>query len=495
MRIIFPLLLLLIISPLARGQEISPALPSSIKKIMSKAKKISLDESNISYSIMELNTDAEVSYFNSQVNILPASLSKILTSYYALSVLGENHQFITTLHSTGYVKGGILKGDLFFKGDGDPLLSNSDLINFALALKKKGITKITGHFYYDASKYPKVEKISEIGLGDQTYNPGVSALSLEFNRFTVWQKLRPAFHEKRFTPIPNIPYFQIQETNSQFPLGLKFLYHKDNMNREVWSLSRRNKYKFSEEVPIRKPAKYVTETFRMIARNMGIDLPESKSIQFYKESPQAKKNLIFNSYSRPLHLIVKSTMEYSNNLLAELLLLAADYKSFQSQSLQEAASNMIKWLRKKNKDIHFEKAQFQNGSGLDTKNKISARSLTHFLSKKTSKKIQSKFFLSFFSISGQSGWLTKRLHDPVMSFKIFAKTGSLNYINNLSGVLFAKSNKAYAFTISIYDLPKRKALDSGNLAKAHSLRVKSKSWNRAAKKVQDNIIKHFYQTL
>jgi serine-type D-Ala-D-Ala carboxypeptidase/endopeptidase (penicillin-binding protein 4) len=486
------LILIITLNPLY-SEELKSALPKEIKLILDKASNHSLGHNNISYSIRELGNDkSEISYFGSEREIIPASLSKILTSFYAMKVLGEKFRFKTTLKMTGKINNKILEGNIYLTGDGDPLLSNADLMGLVLALKEKGINEVKGNFYFDDRKYPPVKMISKIGLGDQTYNPGVSALSLEFNRFVVWRGGHSSKSIKTsFTPIPPIPYLKIEKVSEKFTPGLRFLY--EGQEDELWKVSNYLRYKIIEEVPIRKPAKYVSETFRMLAKNMGITISESIPITDLEHTKS--KNLIHEHWSKPLDVIAKAAMEYSNNLISELLLLAADHKYYRSKSLKQAATKMISWFKENYKEVGFSKTIFKNASGLDTENRINARTLSHFIALYAPKKIQTKFFLTFFSISGQSGWLTKRLHDPEMSFKIFAKTGSLDYINNLAGVLFSKSNKSYAFTISIFDLDKRSQLNSENSKEINTLREKAKPWNRDVKPLLDEVLRYFYRSL
>ncbi|MBT7608469.1 MAG: D-alanyl-D-alanine carboxypeptidase/D-alanyl-D-alanine-endopeptidase [Bacteriovoracaceae bacterium] len=474
------------------SKELKPLLPNAIKHILKTASNHSLNKDNISYSIREFGGHNEVSFFGSDREIIPASLSKILTSFYAMKVLGENYQFSTKLESIGKIIEGTLVGNIYLTGGGDPLLSNADLMGLVLSLKEKGIDKVQGHFYYNDQKYPTIKMISEIGLGDQTYNPGVSALSLEYNRFIVWRGgHRYKSMKSTFTPIPTIPYFKVEKVSKNFTPGLRFLFTEDE--NELWKVSNYIKYKIIEEVPIRKPGKYVSETFRMLAQNMGIKIPESNLIP--ESEIKKDKEMIHEHYSKPLHVIVKAAMEYSNNLLSELLLLGADYKYYKSPSLNVAAEKMISWFKKNYKEIDFSKTLFKNGSGLDTENRINTRTLSHFIALYAPKKIQTKFFLTFFSISGQSGWLTKRMHDPEMSFKVFAKTGSLDYINNLAGVFFGRSNKPYAFSISIFDYEKREMLNNANSKEINLLRERAKPWNKDVKPLLDDILRYFHRSL
>ena len=53
----------------------------------------------------------------------PASTEKLLTGAAALQVLGPAHVFTTTLATTAPVSGGVLHGDLYLVGGGDPVLA------------------------------------------------------------------------------------------------------------------------------------------------------------------------------------------------------------------------------------------------------------------------------------------------------------------------------------------------------------------------------------
>jgi len=74
-----------------------------------------------------------------------ASLTKIATTLAALKTWHPHHQFETRLCGTGPVKNGVLEGDLVVSGDGDPFFIWSEAIALGVALKKKGITRVTGN--------------------------------------------------------------------------------------------------------------------------------------------------------------------------------------------------------------------------------------------------------------------------------------------------------------------------------------------------------------
>jgi len=465
------LLLLILISQAFSATEstLGPQFPEAIKKLSNQH---GIKSSHLSWSLKRIDQQSEFSGVNQDKKVIPASLTKILTVWNALETLGPNYQFETELLSVSKINNGVLEGDLILKGAGDPFFTNAMLMNLAMKLKNRGITSIKGKFYYDQSALPKSDMISSIGLGDQTYNPGVSALSLEFNRFTVW---------KGNKPIPPLSSLKIMNVREKFTPGKRFKAMNGDPNVEAWTLSKSQRYGVLEEVPVRNPALIFADTFRMIAKKIGVELPSP-------QEGQAKGRTLVTEKSQPLHLITKSVMEYSNNMMAELLLL----NSTKKDSIKSSAGELQKKLKAEFSGLDLD---LLNGSGLDSENKLTPKSLTLFLEKNFHKTFEDISFTSLFSISGQSGWMLRRLNDPTLAYNVWAKTGSLDYIDNMAGYLFTKSGKIYAFSFFINDLEKRNLLDGPNSEKNNRLREKAKKWRKSSKPLTDAILRHWYRTL
>ena len=242
-------------------------------------KQANLGDHQISFSLINLKNLTTQDSFNQSNPFIPASLTKVFTSYYALSHLGAFHQFKTYLYTDGPVKDGVLKGNLYLYGEADPLLTHAKLFNFVMALKAKGITKVDGKFIFDDSFIPSIDMISIIGLGDQTYNPAVSALSSEFNRFALWNSPK---EKGQYTPIPSLESLNIETTSEKFDPGRKFKHVnesvpniniKTNPNSETWLISSKQKYRRRHELPVRNPALFTASSLRFMAKKMGITLP------------------------------------------------------------------------------------------------------------------------------------------------------------------------------------------------------------------------------
>jgi D-alanyl-D-alanine carboxypeptidase/D-alanyl-D-alanine-endopeptidase (penicillin-binding protein 4) len=83
----------------------------------------------------------------------PASVEKLLTSATALDRAGAEAQIQTTAVMTGTLADGILNGDLYIKGHGDPSLDYRALGRLARAVRKAGVQEITGRVYGDESYF------------------------------------------------------------------------------------------------------------------------------------------------------------------------------------------------------------------------------------------------------------------------------------------------------------------------------------------------------
>lgn len=71
----------------------------------------------------------------------PASVQKLFTVSSALMNLKPNYRFPTRLLMTGQITNGVLHGDLIFQFNGDPTLTQSNLVQFVGKLRSLGIQK------------------------------------------------------------------------------------------------------------------------------------------------------------------------------------------------------------------------------------------------------------------------------------------------------------------------------------------------------------------
>ena len=91
--------------------------------------------------------------------IPPASTMKLLTTATAVEMWGGDYRIETPITYDGYIQDGILHGNLYIEGKGDPTFgsryvgSQNFMYRWARELRQAGIKRITGDVVGDASYF------------------------------------------------------------------------------------------------------------------------------------------------------------------------------------------------------------------------------------------------------------------------------------------------------------------------------------------------------
>jgi D-alanyl-D-alanine carboxypeptidase/D-alanyl-D-alanine-endopeptidase (penicillin-binding protein 4) len=134
---------------------------------------------------------------NADEPFVPASVTKIVTAWLAMEVLGGDYRFETRFYLDD-------KRVLYVRGGGDPFLISEELAPLATelvaAVGKKPITGIV----LDASYYPSKLRIPGIEDTNESYNALNSALAVNFNTVSAVRsgnKVRSAEKQTPITPL------------------------------------------------------------------------------------------------------------------------------------------------------------------------------------------------------------------------------------------------------------------------------------------------------
>jgi serine-type D-Ala-D-Ala carboxypeptidase/endopeptidase (penicillin-binding protein 4) len=152
---------------------------------------------------------------NADESFVPASVTKIVTAWLALEVLGSNYRFETRFYLDG-------NRVLYVRGGGDPFLISEELArlttNLVAAVGKKPITGIV----LDTSYYLSNLRIPGIENTDESYNALNSALAVNFNTISAVRdgdKVRSAEKQTPITPLA-ITLFRERGPNGNGRLSL-----------------------------------------------------------------------------------------------------------------------------------------------------------------------------------------------------------------------------------------------------------------------------------
>ncbi|HSH42048.1 MAG TPA: D-alanyl-D-alanine carboxypeptidase/D-alanyl-D-alanine-endopeptidase, partial [Arenicellales bacterium] len=119
----------------------------------------------------------------------PASTIKLLPSLAALEILSPAYQWHTRVYTTGEISGGVLNGDLYMLGGGDPYLTAEALWALLKDVRAQGIERIAGDIIVDNGVYRPVDfdRAAFDDKPDRLYNGPADGLMINFwgVRFTV----------------------------------------------------------------------------------------------------------------------------------------------------------------------------------------------------------------------------------------------------------------------------------------------------------------------
>ncbi len=158
------------------------ALKQSLETIVT-----SVSNSGITISAKVIHADYnKVLYeYKPETEMIPASITKVVTATCAFAKLGQSYNLETVVYTDdNNIANGVINGNLYLKGYGDPDLNSGDIKTLAEAIVARNITEITGNIVADESFFDsQYYGLSGYYSGDTgpSYWPYISALSLDKN--------------------------------------------------------------------------------------------------------------------------------------------------------------------------------------------------------------------------------------------------------------------------------------------------------------------------
>lgn len=440
------------------------------------------------FMVYDLDTGQTLEAGNFDLPLPPASVAKAPTAIYALDRLGAGYQFETRLATVGQVVGGVLKGDLILQGGGDPELDSVGLDELVNELALSGIRRIEGRFLVDDSFYPPIERIDDTQPEVASYNPSISALSLNFNRiYAEWRRATNGYDvrvEARADGLSPLTSAAVVEIVDDTASGGAFDYVA-SPRKEVWRVRRSALGKRgSRYLPIRRAAMYAGQVFRDLAGARGVRLPLPE-----QGAAPTISNVLARKESRPLTSIARDMLRYSTNLTAEALGLAATRSGGLAPSnLAASAGSMNAWTSA------FVGAApgdpglaLVNHSGLSGNSRMTVRRMVEVLAAADLRgfpALNGGQATTLFALLKEIGVEIKDKAPPLHPYVIRAKTGTLNFTSALAGYL-QTDKRRLAFAIISADLAKRAAFSNPSVEQPRG----SRTWGAVARNLQREMLR------
>jgi D-alanyl-D-alanine carboxypeptidase/D-alanyl-D-alanine-endopeptidase (penicillin-binding protein 4) len=410
-----------------------------------------LRHAGIGFKMVDLTAGQTLAAYNERISLTPASNMKLVTTATALNVLGKEFYFETPLFYEGSVQNGILRGNLYIQGSGDPTLGSEHLegdkeaflAQWLSALREAGIRSVAGNVIVLDQLFG-YEGVSTQWLYEDLgnyYAPGIYGISVFDNLYRVYLQSYSPGTKTRFLSIkPEIEGVSFTneviagETNSDesFISGFPF-----DSKRRMHGAIPPNRSSFSVKGDIPDPGLFLAKYFTVYLRKNGIEVKgEGNTFRLGSPLPETRNHLA-TVQSLTLDSIVRITNVKSNNHYAEHLF------------------RMLKTGRDMNIEACWEEkgldasALFMyDGSGLSPLNAVSAGFLTDLLVYMYRKEGASGAFYQSLPIAGKEGTVTSFLKNTPLAGKAHIKSGSISGVQSYCGYI-EKNGKRYAFSLII----------------------------------------------
>lgn len=400
----------------------------------------------------------------------PASVQKIITSVAALDILGPDLTLETRLVASRPLERGVLRGDLHLTGEGDPFLVSERLWLLAHDAAAGGLTSVEGRIVVDLAVESLLDSIRGGEDRESPYAAPVSTLGVNFNSISILVRPGGAPGEAArcvFDPCPIPEFGLICEVGTVPSEGAASLEARrvTGEDEENWRVTGTIPM---GSAPVRlyratlRPDRTAAANIRCLLEREGVRVTGGGATG---PAPEGGGTVIARISSYPLGELIRRMNSYSNNYMADRLLLLLGGNGGGRSGTRRIDS----WLR--SLDLPGSPPDIRDGSGLDPKNRASARQITEILRwAEARERIFPDLFASF-ARPGGAGTMERRFRTTNPPLQMRAKTGTLGEsgVATIAGYIDAPGGGRYAFCIL-------QQAASGSGIKVADLREREERW-------------------
>ncbi|WP_028566826.1 D-alanyl-D-alanine carboxypeptidase/D-alanyl-D-alanine endopeptidase [Salisaeta longa] len=402
---------------------------------------------------------------NAQARFVPASNIKLFTTAAALQVLPPDFRYETTLYSTGRVKDGVLHGDLYVRGSGDPSFGSQasgaplhPLRTWAAALKAQGIRQVAGDVIGDDNVFTDETLGRAWAWSDLLYYYAAETSGLSFYDnivdLTVAGQQVHAPGRLSWAPLQtDYVSFVNRSLTTAGTFDEDYARHGRGNRFVVRSKVPAGRVE-REELAVRNATRYTAHVFREVLLSEGISVQgRALDVDRLPQPPAYDTMQVVDRWpSPPLPALVREINHESNNLYAEHLLrtvgryVASD--TLEAPRGSDARGIAVVEHALRTLGVRPGAVRMADGSGLSRQNLATPAAFVTLLAamRAAAPPVQTAFFSSL-PAGGRSGTLAYRLQAPMVAGNVRAKTGSLTGVSALSGYIERSSRAPILFSI------------------------------------------------
>ncbi len=138
----------------------------------------------VSAGVWDIQTGKALESHQPDLALVPASVTKVVSTYALLRAWKPDFQLETTVYGDlqGGAQAGVVKGDLVFKGGGDPFFTTERIFLLAQDLRRMGVQRVTGRVRLDQTAFDAQRYGNGWENTSADTTPPVLPLSVNFSR-------------------------------------------------------------------------------------------------------------------------------------------------------------------------------------------------------------------------------------------------------------------------------------------------------------------------
>ena len=449
------LLLASFLIPLAfpvQAGVVNTMLPPKVQQALKASK---LNDDALSLVMLPLTGPGTPTVFNADVSVNPASTMKLVTTYAALEVLGPTHQWKTEFFTDGTLSSGVLHGNLYLKGGGDPKLNMEKLWLLMRDLRANGVQQVTGDLVMDRSHFvqPQLPVFNDDGNDDNKpflVKPDSLMVNLKALRFVTRND------DGRILVSVEPPIATIRVDNQVKAAATKQcngdvrynpVAQPDGSVNVTVSGQLGNGCSSQTYLSLLDHPSYAAGAVRAIWKELGGTIQGRDRVDVVPGNAK----LLAKAFSPDLVEVIRDINKYSNNTMAQQLFLSLgqEFRNDADGDDAKAAQRVVRqWLAKKG--ITASHLVMENGSGLSRAERVSARELAVILQAAWRSPYAAEF-LSSMPLAGMDGTMRKRLKRTPLLGQAHIKTGTLNTVRAIAGFSRDSNGNTWAVVAILND--------------------------------------------
>jgi len=424
--------------------------------------------------VVSLDTGKVIFEHHADRLMSPASNSKMYPSALALDRFGGDYRIVTPILATAKPDAdGTLHGDLVISGRGDPSWNSGHggtnfwkaFTPFINALNQAGVKHVTGDLVGDTTFFHATPQGGSWTVDDLESSEGgeISALTLNDNFTTV--RITPGKKAGEPCAMSVVDPFTGLLLDNQTTTGTNGgprrigtqRFRGENVLHVFGTLPVRGEPELVE-APMLRPAEWFTSSLKEALKQNGITVDGVARVVAWPAAPTTAAEKIGEVSSPPLRDLVRGFMKPSQNLETDLIFEHTGETTRTAETptwvtSEQLALNALDAFLKTNglpaEDVHFDE-----GSGLSRNNLTTAEASLALLQFMYRHKASADYVAAL-PIAGVDGTLRRRMKNTAAFQNVKAKTGTLRWVNALSGFVTTAAGEKLVFSMMLnrYDAP------------------------------------------